>query len=252
MRSWIPLLNTFRPKQNGRHFSDDIFSCIFLNENVWILNKISLKFVSRGQMNNIPALVQIMAWRRPGEQPLSEPLKVSLLRHICVTRSNLRSQVCYPTVVFQSLQLIIPVVFGVLVKPFAASVSVHFLTYNYFSQLFCKFHIEKSFSVTFIYSNIYTHNHLDYSWYINTVFRITLLCWTNSLLSTGTIVIIFHMDVDYDNFHEMQPCRTIITVFHYISIKPDFDIISLNAYVSNVIWYQCQIPTNVFTLFLGN
>ena len=32
------------------------------------------------------ALVQIMAWRRPGDKPLSEPMMVSLLTHICVTR----------------------------------------------------------------------------------------------------------------------------------------------------------------------
>ena len=37
-------------------------------------------------INNIPALVQIMAWRRPGDKPLSEPMMVSLLTHICVTR----------------------------------------------------------------------------------------------------------------------------------------------------------------------
>ena len=79
-------LNTLRPRQNGRHFADDIFKCIFLNENVWILIKISLKFVPKGPINNIPALVQIMAWRRPGDKPLSEPLMVSLLTHICVTR----------------------------------------------------------------------------------------------------------------------------------------------------------------------
>ena len=36
--------------------------------------------------NNIPALVQIMAWRRPGDKPLSERMIVSLLTHICVTR----------------------------------------------------------------------------------------------------------------------------------------------------------------------
>ena len=29
------LFNTLRPKQNGRHFPDDISKCIFLNENVW-------------------------------------------------------------------------------------------------------------------------------------------------------------------------------------------------------------------------
>ena len=79
-------LNTLRPRQNGRHFSDDTFKCIFFNENVWILIKISLKFVPKGRINNIPALVQIMASRRPGDKPLSEPLMVSLPTHICVTR----------------------------------------------------------------------------------------------------------------------------------------------------------------------
>ena len=48
--------------------------------------KISLKFVPKGRINNIPALVQIMAWRRPGDKPLSEPMMVSLPTHICVTR----------------------------------------------------------------------------------------------------------------------------------------------------------------------
>ena len=46
----------------------------------------SLKFVPKGTINNIPALVQIMAWRRPGDKPLSETMLVSLLTHICVTR----------------------------------------------------------------------------------------------------------------------------------------------------------------------
>ena len=77
---------TLRPRQNGRHFPDDIFKCISLNENVWISIKISLNFVPRGPINNIPALVQIMAWRRPGDKPLSEPMMVCLLTHICVTR----------------------------------------------------------------------------------------------------------------------------------------------------------------------
>ena len=78
--------NTLRPGQNGRHFADDIFKCIFVNENVWIPIKFSLKFVLKGRINNIPALVQIMAWRRPGDKPLSEPMVVRLTTHICVTR----------------------------------------------------------------------------------------------------------------------------------------------------------------------
>ena len=77
---------TLRPRQNGRHFADDIFKRIFLNENIWIPIKISLKFVPKGSINNIPALVQIMAWRRPGDKPLSEPMMVNLPTHICVTR----------------------------------------------------------------------------------------------------------------------------------------------------------------------
>ena len=80
------MLNTLRPRQNGRHFADDIFKCIFLNQNVWISSKISLKFVLKGPINNIPALVQIMAWRRPGDKPLSEPMMVNLPTHICVSR----------------------------------------------------------------------------------------------------------------------------------------------------------------------
>ena len=78
--------NTLRPRRNGQHFTDDIFKRILFNENIWIWIKISQKFVPKGPINNIPALVQIMAWRRPGDKPLSEPVMVSLPTHLCVTR----------------------------------------------------------------------------------------------------------------------------------------------------------------------
>ena len=55
------LINSLRPRPNRRHFADAIFKRIFLNENVRISIEISLEFVPRGQINNIPALVQIMA-----------------------------------------------------------------------------------------------------------------------------------------------------------------------------------------------
>ena len=71
-------LNTLRPRQNGCLFADDIFKRIFNNENVWISMKFLQKFVTKSPINNIPALVQIMAWRRPGDKPLSEPMMVSL------------------------------------------------------------------------------------------------------------------------------------------------------------------------------
>ena len=66
--------NSLRPRQNKRHFADDVFKCNFLNEKDWIPIKISLKLVPKGPINNIPAFVQIMAWRRTGDRPLSEPM----------------------------------------------------------------------------------------------------------------------------------------------------------------------------------
>ena len=80
--------NTFRPRQNGHHFADDVFKCLYLNGNVWFLLKISLKFVPKGPINNILSLVQIMAWHRPGDKSLSEPMMVSLLTHICIARQQ--------------------------------------------------------------------------------------------------------------------------------------------------------------------
>ena len=75
--------NTLSPRQNRHHFADDMFKYI---ENVWFPIKISLKFVPKGPINNFPALVQIKAWRRPGDKQSSESMVVSLPTHICVTR----------------------------------------------------------------------------------------------------------------------------------------------------------------------
>ena len=78
---------TLRRRQNGHHFPDDIFKCIFGKKNIWISIKISLKFVFKGLINNIPALAQIIAWRRPGDKPLSEPMMAQFTDvYICVTR----------------------------------------------------------------------------------------------------------------------------------------------------------------------
>ena len=43
--------------ENGHHFPDSIYKCLFSNENAWISIKISLKFVPKGPINNIPAPV---------------------------------------------------------------------------------------------------------------------------------------------------------------------------------------------------
>ena len=57
--------------------ADDTFKRIFLNEKDRIPIRISLKFVPRSSVDNKPALVQAMAWRRTGDKPLPEP-KITL------------------------------------------------------------------------------------------------------------------------------------------------------------------------------
>ena len=65
-------VNTLRPRENYRHFK-----YIFLNKNAWILLKFSI-FLNV-PIDNITSLVKIMVWRRPGDEPLSEPMMISLL-----------------------------------------------------------------------------------------------------------------------------------------------------------------------------
>ena len=118
----VIMLNTLRPRKYGRHFADDIYKCISLNENGWIQNNISLKFVPNGPINNIPALVQVMAWRRPGDKPLSEPVMVRLPTHICVTRPQwvkiqFRMSLGYTIVLHGNIPSKLTTIFGVYYSP---------------------------------------------------------------------------------------------------------------------------------------
>ena len=65
------MFNYPRPWQNGRLFADEIFRCIVL---FCFLVEISLIFFPKGHIDNNQALVQIMAWRRIGDKPLSEAM----------------------------------------------------------------------------------------------------------------------------------------------------------------------------------
>ena len=76
---WV---NKLRLRQNGRYFADDTFKGIFLNEKVRILIKISLKFVPKGPIINIPALVQIMAWHRPSNFKVRGEKKLLILTRV--------------------------------------------------------------------------------------------------------------------------------------------------------------------------
>ena len=81
------IFNTLRPRQNGCHLAGYISKCIFVNENLWTLKKISLKYVPYGLIGNMPALVQIMAWRRTSDKSLSEAMLV------CCTNAYMRHSV---------------------------------------------------------------------------------------------------------------------------------------------------------------
>ena len=86
---WV---NTLRLRQNGCRFADNTFKCIFLNEDVRISIKISLKFVPKGPINNNPSLVQIMAWRGSGAfwvgipseyRSQEQAMLTNLIKHYC-------------------------------------------------------------------------------------------------------------------------------------------------------------------------
>ena len=68
--------------QNGHQCPDDIFKRIFVNENVRVLIRISLKFVPETSIDNMPALVQVMAWRRQVTNHYLNQCWPSLLMHI--------------------------------------------------------------------------------------------------------------------------------------------------------------------------
>ena len=81
-----PMTRNFEAETKWTTFRRRHFQTYFLQWNIWISLKISLEFVPKVPINNIPALVLIMAWRQPGDKPLSDPVMVSLPTHICVTR----------------------------------------------------------------------------------------------------------------------------------------------------------------------
>ena len=67
-----------------------IFQTTFSNGHSWMkMYEFWLTFHYISLMvpiNNIPTLIQVIAWRRPGDKPLSEPMMVRLPTHMCVTR----------------------------------------------------------------------------------------------------------------------------------------------------------------------
>ena len=78
-RRWVNILG---PRQNGRHFADDIY--IFFYKIVIISINISLNFVPKCSISNISALVQVMAWL---DEATSHYLNQWLIVYWCTSAS---------------------------------------------------------------------------------------------------------------------------------------------------------------------
>ena len=67
-------LNSSLPGKNDRHFVNDFFKRICMNEKCCILICISQKLVPKGPTDNKSALIVVMSWCRSGDKPLPEPM----------------------------------------------------------------------------------------------------------------------------------------------------------------------------------
>ena len=68
------------------NLADDIFNYISLNENDSISIEISLKYVLRSPIDKKVSIASVMAWHRPGDTPLSEPVMIRIPTHRCAIR----------------------------------------------------------------------------------------------------------------------------------------------------------------------
>ena len=76
---WPVPFDSLRLKQDDWHFH--FFKFIFLIENCYISTQISMMIVFNGQVNDMPSLVQIMAWHWTGTKPLSESM-ILFMHHL--------------------------------------------------------------------------------------------------------------------------------------------------------------------------
>ena len=80
-----PVIKAFRPDKMATIFADDIFKCIFVNENSCIWIKILFDVIPWCSAHNNSALVLVVAWCQTGNKPLPEPMSAKIkdaIRHI--------------------------------------------------------------------------------------------------------------------------------------------------------------------------
>ena len=77
--------------QNGRHFADDIFKCIFMND-----FDSNFTVVPTGPTDNKSALVQAMAWRRTITLNIADPIRWRIYAEPWGDELNLASPIYIP------------------------------------------------------------------------------------------------------------------------------------------------------------
>ena len=82
------------PGQNVRHFADDVFRSILWMKKIGVLIIIVLKYVPYGPIDNSPAWVYIMVWRRIGDKTYLNQCSPDSLTHICGTRGDELTHCC--------------------------------------------------------------------------------------------------------------------------------------------------------------
>ena len=124
----------------------EISQTTYWNAFSWKKTRISIDIspncVPKGQINNITALAQIMAWCRPGDNPLSEAMMVRLPTDIWVTQPQWVNSFRYQTIcsIHRTLQLNISIADRVQVSDSISviavptGVSAVSLPINYFQQ----------------------------------------------------------------------------------------------------------------------
>ena len=80
------------------------FKCLTLNENIWILNKISSKYVSNGLIDK-SALARIMDWRRTADTLFPQPEMVQLTDNKYIYASHGLGELIHPIRSLQHIRM---------------------------------------------------------------------------------------------------------------------------------------------------
>ena len=150
-----------------------------------------MKFVpTKGPINNIPALVQIMAWHRPGNKSLSEPMMARLLTHLCIIRPQWVNSLRSTDVMWhhRSLPTLIQLVACCLMAPIKLPADIMLMFY----QLHPQEHI-------YIYLNVIWNWNISFqeSVFQNICRMVVIL--TGTLSPIWFVTTTWHLDDNQDN-----------------------------------------------------